>query len=283
MLGKLIGSGYFSDVYEYGDKKVIKLMKDFVPLEDTMKECDILKAVHGQYPWSPEVYGLETVNGRHGVVMEEAEGLPISDIMIRTGSANMVQSIKLLADYHVKLHSIPDETLPPYEKVFESCLQKIDLPAKQKDFIRRYVKTLPHQSFMCHGDFHTDNMIKKNEKIMIVDWSSAYRGNPLSDAVNMQIIMRMPIKHHKIKFPVSVFAELSKKLIRGIYYKEYCRQTGATMEQINAWWLPAAVIRLGEGIPEECVSTLYDMIRKESERLGYSESTNTAAGTTEVP
>ncbi|HOR13702.1 MAG TPA: aminoglycoside phosphotransferase family protein [Clostridia bacterium] len=271
MLDKLIGTGYFSDVYNYGEGKAIKLMKAFVSYEDTIKEYEILKAVHEHYPYTPAVYGIETIGARHGIVMDKAPGLPISDLLIRYGGITMKRDIKMLADYQARLHSIQDETLIPYIELFNKCLKKVELPISQKEFIQEYVNTLAHKSFMCHGDFHTDNMVIGKGRVTIVDWSSAYRGNPLSDAVNMQIIMRMPIEHHKLRFPVNVFAGISKRLILKIYYKEYCKLTGASMADINSWLLPAAVIRLGEGVPNECIASLFDMIELECNRLGYSK------------
>ncbi len=47
-MDKLVGTGYFSDVYKYGDGEVIKLMKA-LSYEDTIKEYEILKAVRERY------------------------------------------------------------------------------------------------------------------------------------------------------------------------------------------------------------------------------------------
>ncbi len=271
MLGKLIGSGYFSDVYEYGDGKIIKLMKEFCPPQYAKREYDLTKAAHSRYPWAPAVYGIEKINNRYGVVMDKASGRPVSDILIFTGGLMLKRYLKLIVDYQLKLHSILDTTLPPYEEVLENNLQKVGLSETQKEFIRKYAKTLPRLSRMCHEDFHTDNVVIKGDKVTVLDWSTAYSGNPLSDAVNMQIIMRLPIKHKKTGFPVSLVAWFFKVLIRRIYFKEYLKRTGCTMEQINAFLLPAAVIRLGEGIPVECEEALYKMIRDELKRLGFTQ------------
>lgn len=268
MLGEKIGSGYFSEVFDYGEGKVIKLMREGKPLEFAQREHDAIRAIHEKYEWAPAVYGIEQIGDRYGIVMEKAEGMPISDYLIRS-STTIKKYFTLMVDYQLKLHSIRNDTLPTYEEVLERNLEKLELPDKQKDFIREYARTLPYQSFICHGDFHSDNVIVSGDKIKVIDWSTAYRGNPLSDIVFLRLLLRMPIKHEKLKFPVNVIAVVTKVIIQKIYYKEYFKRTGATMQQMLQWLLPSAVIRLGEGVPGG-EAYLYKIINKECERLGYT-------------
>jgi hypothetical protein len=65
MIGKLIGCGFFSDVYDYGDEKVIKLMQKCYSKEFVQSEYEKLKDIHAHYPYSPAVYGVAEHMGRY--------------------------------------------------------------------------------------------------------------------------------------------------------------------------------------------------------------------------
>jgi aminoglycoside phosphotransferase (APT) family kinase protein len=182
----------------------------------------------------------------------------------------------ILLEYHLKLHSIISENLPTYLEVLERNLVRIqELSEAQREFIRVYAAALPQQSFMCHGDFHPDNVIMKKDHIAVIDWSTAYRGNPLSDAVNMKILMSLPVVTKKMVFPINFVSRFFKPLIAHIYIRTYLKRTGATEEALDAWMLPSAVIRLGEGIPSG-EDVLLNIINAQCKKHGFVPETENA-------
>ena len=135
LLGKLIGEGYFSEVYEYGADKAIKLMRSCFSKEYVQSEYERLQEVHEKFQWSPAVYGIKEIDGRHGIIFDRAKGRPISDYVMRY-VWNLKKYLMILLKYQLILHSIRTDKLPSYMDILKKNINRIpELFDAQKEFI----------------------------------------------------------------------------------------------------------------------------------------------------
>src|ERR1043165_1595103 len=70
-----IGSGRAAEVFAYGEGRIIKLLRQQGGGEFLAREADAQRAAREAGVAAPEVFGLESVDGRTGIVMERVDGL----------------------------------------------------------------------------------------------------------------------------------------------------------------------------------------------------------------
>jgi len=106
-LGKLLGSGTTTDVYEYGNDKVCKLYLEKHEIEQVKHEYEkTLDAYENGLP-TPKVYEIIEHNRRFGVVMERVQDITLKDdsynyMKNRTESSVSQQEIlQSIYDYEV--------------------------------------------------------------------------------------------------------------------------------------------------------------------------------------
>ena len=73
-IGPYIGRGYYAEVFEYGEGRVIKLFDDGRGMEKAELEARITNAARESGIPAPEIWEATSVNGRAGIVMERIEG-----------------------------------------------------------------------------------------------------------------------------------------------------------------------------------------------------------------
>ena len=73
--GAKIGSGRAAEVFEHGPGRIIKLLREPGPAEWLEREAAAQSAARAAGVAAPEVFGIEELEGRRGIVMERVEGL----------------------------------------------------------------------------------------------------------------------------------------------------------------------------------------------------------------
>jgi hypothetical protein len=70
----LIGKGFCSDVYAWGEGRVLKLFHGRVAPDRAARKYAVIRAIHAAGIPSPAVYDLIEVEGRCGIVLERIDG-----------------------------------------------------------------------------------------------------------------------------------------------------------------------------------------------------------------
>ena len=102
--GPLLGRGYYAEVFEYGEGKVVKLFDDGREVEAAEHEARVTNVARESGIPAPKVYEVVTVNDRVGIVMERIDG----DNMIQWGTTfpwRVHTGAKMMARLHVDMHS----------------------------------------------------------------------------------------------------------------------------------------------------------------------------------
>ena len=98
-IGNIIGKGYTADVYEYGEKKVIKLFHTGLSISAIENEYNNAMVIKDMPFNKACAYDLLSYQGKKGIVYDKIEGELLLDWVLRT------KDIDKCASYMKKLHS----------------------------------------------------------------------------------------------------------------------------------------------------------------------------------
>jgi len=194
--GRLIGKGMTAEVYEWGPDKVLKLYFERFGEDWAKFEARVGRTVHEAGVASPAVYDMVEVDGRKGVIFERIHGTS----MLRQVLAepwNVFNYAKDLVELQYSIHCCSAENLPTQKERFAIRINSTrELTQPEKRRIMEYIDRLPDGNSVCHGDLHFNNIIISKNKLVPIDWTSAYQGNPSGDVARTCLMMCSPSKTH---------------------------------------------------------------------------------------
>jgi len=259
--GKLIGKGMTAEVYEWEKDRVLKLFADRYNQDWVKVEAKKGSAVHNAGISSPSVFDVIDVDGRTGIILQQIYGKS----MLREIQEEPWKSYlfaQKLARFHYKIHQYSSDELPSQRERFAFTINRSSkLDGETRNKIIDYVDSLPNGKSICHGDLHFNNVIISNKKLVAIDWSSAYQGNPLGDVARTCMMMSSPSSPIRIPDVISSFFQYAKWLIYWTYLNEYMRLSKAKFEDIDAWMLPVAAAKLKDKVHGD-EKWLMDIINK---------------------
>jgi aminoglycoside phosphotransferase (APT) family kinase protein len=235
----LVGKGFTSDVYAWGERRVLKLFQNWVPAYRAQREYNVTRAIQAAGLPAPATYELITIDGRHGIVFERVQGLS----MLRHVQARpwtLFTAVRRLAELHAQIHCClsPIELPSQREWIAHSIDRSTQLSAAQKQAARKALAALPDGTALCHGDFHPENVLITARGPVVIDWETATRGDPLGDvACSSPLIQDASLPpwtprymHHLLK--------CSRALLHRSYLNRYLQLQGGTRRQIENWKAP---------------------------------------------
>ncbi len=254
---KPIDHGNTADIYEYEDGKILKLFREYMPIEAIEGEYHNSCAVQELLDCVPMTYDLIENDGRFGIVYQRIIGTDMMK-MIFSSLGTLSHRSKELARIHHQMHvKIEMSTIEHEKKQLPSVKEKLSedlkhvnqLTQTKKQQIINYLNTLPDGNKLCHFDFHPGNIIYAEEKPIIIDWMTACYGDPLSDVARTCVMLNyavIPGMHGIMK----LLADIFKKIILKLYLKEYMKLSGCTISDIKKWYPPIIAARLRESVPD---------------------------------
>ena len=130
---------------------------------------------------APEVFGIEEVEGRPGVVMERVEGESMLTLMVRKPWRTRGYS-RLLAEMQWDLHQLRATGLRDQKRELRHDIERgAALSDADRAGVLDLLDRLPAGDRLCHWDFHPDNIIITKRGPVIIDWIQAQAGNPVAD------------------------------------------------------------------------------------------------------
>lgn len=249
--GKLLGSGVTAEVYEWGEDKVLKLYFNKYSNDDWVDhEAKVGYLVHESGIMSPAVFDKVEINGRKGIVFERIFGNSIIERLI-IEPWELYNYVQQLAVLQYNIHKFSSNGLPTQKERFTSKIRASSsiLRGRLKRILD-YMESLPDGESICHGDLYFNNVILSGNKLVPIDWNSAYTGNPLGDVARTCLIIRPP-NLSGVPDPMNMLTYYPRLLAYQVYVNEYMKLAKAKYEDIDAWMLPVAASRLKDNIPGE--------------------------------
>ena len=281
-IGKCVGSGGCSEVFEWGNEKVIKLYRS-----NTTRNAAEREFINSMAAWEsglpvPRPYKLVDMDGRPCVIFERITGETLKDrFFAQLYSSNnaklpLSDNDKALLDhedndmriiarllYEVHKRSIPGVSTNQRNSLKHSISWPTYLTPGERQAVCEYLDSLPEMSCLCHGDPNPNNIIMRDGKPVIIDWMNATIGNPGADIAEFIIMFRYAILPVDTPSFIIDFFNAVRETIIAIFLDEYTKLSGMKHEDIDAWILPVAARKLSaDAISEEEKSILVNVIRE---------------------
>jgi uncharacterized protein (TIGR02172 family) len=248
----LVGKGFASEVYAWGEGRVLKLFHAGIPGARAEREFRVTRAIQGTGLPVPGAYELVQIEGRHGIVFERVAGV---SLLTRTQAKPwmLFSAVRQLAELHARMHD---------------CVASAELPS-QRDWIARGIQAspefsetekqaalvsldkLPEGTALCHGDFHPENILYSAKGPVIIDWDSGTRGHPLGDVANTCRLIQNASLPSWTPFYMHLLLKVSRVLLHAAYLHRYLQLRPGTRREIKAWQMPLAVAASSWRVPPE--------------------------------
>ena len=259
---KKIAEGREAEIFEYGDGRVLRLFRPGSSLEDARTQAAILQAAADAGVRVPAVHGVETVEGRHGIILERIDGDDLFEIVARSPwRLFSISSLtaRLQADMHAR-------TAPPAlpsirDSYRQRAVSRSGAPQELIDAALKILDRLPDGDRLLHGDFHPGNIMLGDQGPVVIDWTGAASGSPEADFARTMLIMRLGEPPSNLPLLIRFFALFARSLIIRTLNRTYRKHIAVDENLLRAWQLPTAVARLGDDIAEER-DKLLDHIRE---------------------
>lgn len=248
LLGKVIGRGRTADIYELSDtdKKVLKLFHESMSFEAIEKEYETSKLINQLGIPAPNVEELLKFENKWGIIYEKISGRIFTQI-VSSQPLFLKKNAKLFAETQAAFHKRSTEKLIPQKEYLSWKISETNLlSTDEKEEIIDYLKQLPDDNKVCHGDYHTDNIIWVNGKACILDWMTGISGNPCGDVARTLIIMRFAYLPPGMSKTTKFILQAGRKAFASFYLTSYLKLTNTTKEDIDKWLLPVIAARLDE-------------------------------------
>ena len=264
--GELLGKGMTAEVYKWGRDKVLKLYWRNYSEEWVRYEAEIGQKVHEAGVSSPAVFEMVEIDGRKGIVLERVFGKTLTGIIIKEPWLYS-RCVYQMARFQNNIHKHRTDGIPSQKEKFTRTISLSSgiLGDKVKQILD-YIDRLPDRDNICHGDMYLSNIINSGDKLVAIDWSSGYRGDPSGDVARTCLIINSPATLPGTPNILAAMSKFPKTLTCGAYLNEYLKVSKTRFEDIDAWILPAAAAKLKDRIPGE-EKWLMKIINKRLEQL----------------
>lgn len=266
-LGGLIGQGRQAEIFAWGgDAQVLKLFSTGTPHSYVEDELEVCRAVQRAGLPVPEVRIIVELDGRYGIVFEMISG-PSMLRELTSKPWTIFKGAKALAGLHLQMHGTKASGLPSQrDRLTRQITNAQALNDDRRQAILDALGRLPDGDFICHGDFHPDNILISPRGPVILDWPTATSGNPLADVARTSLLLT------RGDIPDFIAGRWIINVVRHLFHRsyiqQYLKQTGQTIESIEDWLVPVAAARLDEGIEAEYPMLLRMIDRLLSRKIG---------------
>ena len=255
--------GQTSDVFILDDTKVVKVFFDSIEQHIIENEYRVNKLIQSYGICVPTAYEMVDCGNRKGIVFQRVKNNTLNDEIARN-QKRYLDYAKILANEHAKINAISDRQhdLPDQKEAYANFIDsRISIDEKCKQTLIAQLMSLPCDDKVCHGDFHPGNLLFDNDKIFIIDWMGATRGNPLLDVAGSCLIIKlMATELTKMSFIKKKITSIFIKRFVDVYIKEYIKNSNLSMSEINKWIPVKAVTYLDVGLPKNVNDRLLELI-----------------------
>jgi aminoglycoside phosphotransferase (APT) family kinase protein len=246
--GAPIARGNTSDLWEWSEGTVVKVLHPEIPAHWASIEADIIARVHAAGLPVPRTEGVVDLDGRPGIVLERIDGASMWEWM-KADPQRVPAFLSQLLDLQAEVQRT---NVPELVAMKDRLRRKIGEATQLTDDDRRearvLLEALPEGTALCHGDFHPANVILTERGPVILDWFDAARGDGTADYVRSSLLMRPPADRG------SWLAGATPELLDHVhshYITELVRRGAIDARTFGPWEAVMAVARMSEPVPDE--------------------------------
>ena len=265
-IGKMIGQGNTSQIYNYGADCILKLYREGLPEYLCENEFSNTQFAYQLNINVPEPIEIIHVEGRIGAIYKKLIGRTMLKHMLNK-PWRISHYATCLSAYHGDIQKTFDDKLVTVkEKLTQDIKQVSLLSESEKQIIYRYMAHLPDGNTLCHFDFHPDNIMLLGNQYSVIDWMTACKGDKLADVARTGIILKFS-QIPRVPTIVNFFVSLFQRSVHKKYIANYLEMTNERIDNIRKWELAVAAARLVEWIPEKEKHNLLSFVKSRIEEI----------------
>jgi len=173
--GQVLGVGRTAEILEWSNNQVLKLFREGWSSHAVRWEEKIARSVCEAGLPVPAVYGVISVKGRHGILFENVDGPSMLKELV-AAPQKLAHFAQVFAELLDKINETLEELPSQRQQLKTKILNAKPLSSSLKQAALAVLSKLPDGSFLCHGDFHPDNILMSKRGPIILDWVDAARG-----------------------------------------------------------------------------------------------------------
>lgn len=261
MKGNLIAQGNTAEVFEWSDNKILKLFRADLPASLCLTEFSINQELSNVLSNLPQALETITIGKRVGIIYERLTTQTLLKLSMMK-LWNIKKYGKEMARLHIEVHQkeYSGSVIPKMVTSLSTCISEVvEFTDVEKEQLLNKLTKLPTGHKICHFDFHPDNIIYKEGKI--IDWLTCCIGNPLADVARTSIILEYAVIP-RVPAIVNRLVAIPKKKMNTAYLQEYLRLSGQTMTEISDWYIVVMAARLRESLPPEETAKLLRKVKQ---------------------
>ena len=262
---KKIGTGRTAEVYDYKDKKVLKLFYSTSSSKIIEDEYLIAKNISTTTSLVPKVYDIVHIKNRTGIVYEKIKGEMLSDYL----SGNILNTRKIIRKFaqtqnrisNICIKNIPDHTDKLRQRITSSRL----LSDSEKETVLKYLSIINNNE-VCHGDYHPENVfVDQNHDFKVIDWANMFVSNKYIDIARTYYLLKSGKSLNGKTKIGSLIEWFGRQIIAKFYWEEV--KTGKSRKE---YFLPCLFIviltRYEENIEQE-KKWIYNYVMKNKKKM----------------
>src|SRR5690625_1037640 len=271
-IGRKIGEGGTSEVFEWGKNKVIKLAKPNTDVSALHREYKNNLTVWKMGLSVPKPFEVVEFNHRPGIIFERVNGESMKDRLFKVimEKININKYDKDWTDVRVtarllsELHQLSNDKIRPQRLFLKRQIQSVEyLTEDEKKDVISLLDCLPEKNKICHGDPNPNNILISNDEPVFIDWNDATSGNPESDVAEYILVIKFAILPSETPQIIMETFDSIRETIIQVFMDEYTLLTGTTYDEIEPWIMPIAARKLtADAISDAEKQLLVNEIRK---------------------
>jgi thiamine kinase-like enzyme len=261
---KRIGFGRTAEFYEISNERVVKLFYSDFSNEMAQTEYSINNRIAKMLPSIPKVYELVKIEGRNGIVFERIEGDTLSHYLARN-PLKVLRTANRFASLHREVNDVVLQNIGSDDQKDKIKRSKILTESEKEVLINFLDKT--NSNNLCHGDYHPENvMVAGDDSMRIIDWMTAFAGNPLLDIARTYYLLRYGRSPEK----KPLITQGLESILKLVFSKRYLKQRlirQADKKLFPYFYFIIQVTRLEDNILIENVKLEKKIMRKKGKLI----------------
>ncbi len=235
---ELIGQGANGAVYRIDREHIVKVFQKTSPMEDIERERSMAQeALIAGLPTAIS-YSVVKVDECHGIVFELIDSETLSRVL-----AKRPGDYDRFTDEYIRLYKtihetkVTGDTFPPIKQIYDNAIEACRdyYTADEIGKLHSLVASVPEADTLIHGDYHPNNIMVQDEKLVLIDMGDMSRGHIVFDFLATATTQANLVKlnpqyaEYHTKMPV----ELIKRTWRKLMDTYFCEKTEQERKRIE--------------------------------------------------